>query len=181
MRIHRHMIENHRDYCVQFEVEPVSWTEVPVTAKVLRNQHKRWHRGLWETLRETLWEYRRMLFNPRYGRVELVVVVLGFALGVVNSPYALMFLAVACGYAILVNPGRQGRRGADLPQAHPLARPGGDPAGLGAGERRLPSGDGMVAPGRVAGESARQETGRGDHASAGLRRRVPCCDPSERR
>ena len=108
MRIHRHMIENHRDYCVQFEAEPVSWTEVPVTAKVLRSQHKRWHRGLWETL----WEYRRMLFNPRYGRVELVLVVLGFALGVVNSPYALMFLAVACGYAILVNPGRQGRRGA---------------------------------------------------------------------
>jgi len=98
MRIHRHMIENHRDYCVQFVAEPVSWTEVPVTAKVLRSQHKRWHRGLWETL----WEYHRMLFNPRYGRVELVLVVLGFALGVVNTPFALMFLAVTYGYAILV-------------------------------------------------------------------------------
>ena len=119
MRIHRHMIENRRDYRVQFVAEPVSWTEVPVTAKVLRSQRKRWHRGLWETL----WKYRGMLFNPRYGRVGLVaiphywafelsaplleliglvLVVLGFALGVVSTPYVLMFLAVAYGYAILV-------------------------------------------------------------------------------
>lgn len=119
MRIHRHMIQNRRDYRVQFVAEPVSWTEVPVTATVLRSQRKRWHRGLWETL----WKYRGMLFNPRYGRVGLVsipyywafeliaplvefvglvLVVFGFALGVVSTPYALMFLAVAYGYAILV-------------------------------------------------------------------------------
>jgi len=119
MRIHRHMIDNHRDYRVQFVAEPVSWTEVPVTATVLRSQRKRWHRGLWETL----WKYRGMLFNPRYGKVGLVaipyywafeliaplvelvglvLVAAGFALGVVNVPYALLFLAVAYGYAILV-------------------------------------------------------------------------------
>lgn len=119
LRIHRHMIDNHRDYRVQFVAEPVSWTEVPVTAKVLRRQRMRWHRGLWETL----WKHRTMLLNPRYGRVGLVaipyfwifeliapllelvglaIVGLGFALGVVNFPYALMFLAVAYGYAILV-------------------------------------------------------------------------------
>ena len=119
MRIHRRMIENRRDYRVQFVAEPVSWTEVPVTATVLRTQRKRWHRGLWETL----WKYRRMLFNPRFGRVGLVVIPyywafeliapllelvgltlvgLGFALGVVSTTYALMFLTVAYGYAILV-------------------------------------------------------------------------------
>jgi cellulose synthase/poly-beta-1,6-N-acetylglucosamine synthase-like glycosyltransferase len=119
MRIHRHMIKNRRDYRVHFVAEPVSWTEVPVTVKVLRSQRTRWHRGLWETL----WKYRGMLFNPRYGRVGLValpyywafeliapvlevggfvLVVLGFALGVVNTPYALSFIAVAYGYAILV-------------------------------------------------------------------------------
>jgi cellulose synthase/poly-beta-1,6-N-acetylglucosamine synthase-like glycosyltransferase len=119
MRIHRHMVDNGRDYRVEFVAEPVSWTEVPVTARVLRSQRRRWHRGLWETL----WKYRGMLFNPRYGRIGLValpyywafeliaplleligfvLVVLGFALGVVNTTYALMFMAVAYGYAILV-------------------------------------------------------------------------------
>ena len=119
MRIHRHMIENGRDYRVAFVAEPVSWTEVPVTLKVLRAQRKRWHRGLWETL----WKYRGMCLNPRYGRVGMVaipyswafelvapvielvgfvLVVLGFALGVVATPYALIFMAVAYGYALLV-------------------------------------------------------------------------------
>ncbi len=119
IRIHRHMIANRRDYRIQLVAEPVSWTEVPVTATVLRSQRKRWHRGLWETL----WKYRGMLFNPRYGKVGLVaipyywafeliapllefvglvLVVLGFALGVVNTPYALLFMAVAYGYAIFV-------------------------------------------------------------------------------
>ena len=119
MRIHRYMIDNGRDYRVKFVAEPVSWTEVPVTVKVLRSQRRRWHRGLWETL----WKYRGMLLNPRYGRVGLVaipyywtfeliapflelagfvLVALGFVLGVVNTPYALMFLAVAYGYATLV-------------------------------------------------------------------------------
>jgi len=113
------MIENGRDYVVHFVAEPVSWTEVPVTAKVLRVQRRRWHRGLWETL----WKYRGMVLRPRYGRVGLValpyywafelvapllelvgvvLVVTGFALGVVSTPYALMFMAVAYGYGTLV-------------------------------------------------------------------------------
>ena len=119
MRIHRHMIKNRRDYRVQFVAEPVSWAEVPMTVKVLRRQRSRWHRGLWETL----WKYRGMALNPRYGRVGLValpyywafelvapvlefvgfvLVALGFALGVVNTSYALMFMAVAYGYSTLV-------------------------------------------------------------------------------
>ncbi len=119
MRIHRYMIDNHRDYRVQFVAEPVSWTEVPISTKVLRVQRKRWHRGLWETL----WKYRGMLFNPRYGRigmvalpyfwlfeliapllelVGLVVIVLGISLGVTSANYVLMFMAVAYGYAVLV-------------------------------------------------------------------------------
>jgi cellulose synthase/poly-beta-1,6-N-acetylglucosamine synthase-like glycosyltransferase len=119
MRIHRHLTNERRSYHVEFVAEPISWTEVPVTARVLRSQRRRWHRGLWETL----WKYRGMLGNPRYGRVGLValpyywafelfapllevaglvLVVLGLALGVVNASYAYVFLAVAYGYAVLV-------------------------------------------------------------------------------
>jgi hypothetical protein len=86
---------------------------------VLRSQRRRWHRGLWETL----WKYRGMVGNPRYGRVGLValpyywafelfapllelaglvLVVLGLVLGVVDASYAYVFLAVAYGYAVLV-------------------------------------------------------------------------------
>ncbi|HET7303289.1 MAG TPA: glycosyltransferase [Segeticoccus sp.] len=119
MRIHRHLRSQDRDYRVEFVAEPVCWTEVPSTTRVLSKQRARWHRGLWETL----WTYRGMVANPRYGKVGLVAVPwywlfeliapalelfglvlvgLGLALGVVHVHYALLFLALAYGYALLV-------------------------------------------------------------------------------
>lgn len=119
LRMHRHLREDRQDYHVVFVAEAVCWTEVPATAAVLRRQRSRWHRGLWETL----WKHRVMVGNPRYGRVGMValpyywafelaaplleiagvvLVVLGLALGVVDPSFAVLFLAVAYGYAMLV-------------------------------------------------------------------------------
>jgi len=119
MNIHRQMIREGRDYRVVFVAEPVSWTEVPVTAKDLGSQRRRWHRGLGEVL----WKYRGMTFNPRYGRIGLVavpyywffeliaplieltgivLVPLGLLVGAVNTEFAIKFVLVAYGYALLV-------------------------------------------------------------------------------
>jgi cellulose synthase/poly-beta-1,6-N-acetylglucosamine synthase-like glycosyltransferase len=119
LRLHRTLRDEQRDYRVGFVPEPVVWTEVPSTSKVLRSQRRRWHRGLWETL----WTYRAMVLRPRYGKVGMIalpyywlfelcapllelfgiiVVPLALALGVVDVPYALLFLALAYGLAILV-------------------------------------------------------------------------------
>ena len=69
-RIHRHMREGgHRDYKLVFVSEPVCWTEVPSTREVLARQRRRWSRGL----AEVLWKHRRMMFNPKYGRIGMVV------------------------------------------------------------------------------------------------------------
>jgi cellulose synthase/poly-beta-1,6-N-acetylglucosamine synthase-like glycosyltransferase len=120
MRMHRHLRDHGRDYRMTFVAEPVSWTEVPETLRVLRNQRRRWHRGLWETL----WAYRGMLFRRRYGRigwlalpyywlfelaaplieaVGIVLVPLGLALDVFDVSFALLFLALAYGYAVFVS------------------------------------------------------------------------------
>jgi cellulose synthase/poly-beta-1,6-N-acetylglucosamine synthase-like glycosyltransferase len=120
MRVHRHMRRQKRDYVVTFVAEPVSWTEVPSTAAILGSQRRRWHRGLWEVL----WKYRGMLLNPRYGRIGmlavpyywlfellapliellgLVLVPLGLVTGVVDASYAIRFLLVAYGFALLVS------------------------------------------------------------------------------
>jgi cellulose synthase/poly-beta-1,6-N-acetylglucosamine synthase-like glycosyltransferase len=119
LRMHKLMREAKADYRVEFVPEPVSWTEVPSTFRVLRNQRRRWHRGLWETL----WQYRGMLLRPRYGKVGLValpyywlfeliapllelygivIVPLAVVLDAINVPFALLFLALAYGYAIFV-------------------------------------------------------------------------------
>ena len=119
LRIHRKMMDEGRDYAVEFVPEPVCWTEVPSSYAVLARQRRRWHRGLWETL----WAYRGMMFRKKYGRIGWVVlpyywlfelaapllegfgiifVVLGLALGLVNVPYAILFLVLAYGLAILI-------------------------------------------------------------------------------
>ncbi|WP_040155640.1 glycosyltransferase family 2 protein [Mobilicoccus massiliensis] len=120
MRMHERMTRQHRDYRIEFVSEPIAWTEVPTTLRVLRAQRRRWHRGLWEVL----WSYRGMLGNPRYGRigllvlpwfwafelaapaielVGLVLVTVGLVFGVVDPVYALLFLVLAYGYALLVS------------------------------------------------------------------------------
>jgi cellulose synthase/poly-beta-1,6-N-acetylglucosamine synthase-like glycosyltransferase len=119
VRLHKRMRDSGRDYRIQFVAEPVCWTEVPVTAGVLRRQRRRWHRGLWETL----WAYRAMLGRPRYGRVGLValpwywlfefaapvlelaglaLMILGAAFGVISVVSFGLFMAVAYGYAAMV-------------------------------------------------------------------------------
>ncbi len=120
VRVHRAMRDQRRPYRMVFVAEPVAWTEVPSTCRVLASQRRRWHRGLWEVL----WRHRRMIGNPRYGRIGLValpyyvlfeliapvlelagavLVPVGYALGVVNPTTALAFLLVAYAYAVLVS------------------------------------------------------------------------------
>src|SRR5450759_123221 len=88
---------------IAFVPDPVAWTEVPESAKVLGRQRDRWHRGL----ADVLWRHRRMLFNPRYAFVELLAPVseaagliglaFGLATGVVDWNFAGLFYLTAYG------------------------------------------------------------------------------------
>ncbi|MEF8853045.1 MAG: glycosyltransferase [Haloarculaceae archaeon] len=69
VRLHRHFKETDRTYTVDFVPEPVAWTEVPSNRQVLGRQRRRWYRGMVETVVT----HRRMLFNPRYGRIGAFV------------------------------------------------------------------------------------------------------------
>lgn len=69
VRLHRHLIDNDREYTVDFVPEPVAWTEVPSSRRMLGRQRRRWYRGMVETVVTN----RKMLFNRKYGRVGTVV------------------------------------------------------------------------------------------------------------
>jgi cellulose synthase/poly-beta-1,6-N-acetylglucosamine synthase-like glycosyltransferase len=117
VRLHRHCLEKSIPYTIGFVPDPVAWTECPGTLKVLGRQRDRWQRGLVETLLR----HRKMLLNPRYGRIGMLaypyfvflemlsplVEVLGYvgflvalALGRVSTLYATAFLSVAIGLGI---------------------------------------------------------------------------------
>jgi cellulose synthase/poly-beta-1,6-N-acetylglucosamine synthase-like glycosyltransferase len=112
VRLHRYIGDHRLPYRLRFVPDPVCWTEVPETLRVLRRQRSRWHRGLLDTLLR----HRVMLGRPRYGNVGLlalpafvlfelfgpVVELLGYLVlpiaylvGVLNTPYMLAFMALA--------------------------------------------------------------------------------------
>lgn len=112
IRLHRYIGDHRLPYRLRFVPDPVCWTEVPETLRVLRRQRSRWHRGLLDTLLR----HRAMIGRPRYGAVGLLsmpafvafelfgpvvellgylVVPIAYLVGILNTPYMLAFLALA--------------------------------------------------------------------------------------
>ncbi|MFW6071812.1 MAG: glycosyltransferase family 2 protein [Candidatus Bipolaricaulota bacterium] len=120
IRLHKYMREKKEDYTISFIPDPVCWTQVPSSLKVLSRQRNRWQRGLAEALTYN-W---KMIFNPKYGTIGLlglpfflifellgplvevsgyVVFAVSFALGLINLPFATLFLTLALLYGILLS------------------------------------------------------------------------------
>jgi len=63
-------------YKVAFIPDPLCWTEVPSTFKILKNQRNRWTRGSIDTVLK----HRDMFLNPKYGKM-----------GILSFPYWVLF------------------------------------------------------------------------------------------
>ncbi len=63
------MKANSRKYAVRYVPETLCWTEGPTTLKVFGRQRSRWARGLAQIMSI----HRKILFNPRFGRLGLIV------------------------------------------------------------------------------------------------------------
>jgi len=120
VRLHKYLrAEGSRDR-IQFVPDPVAWTEAPTTLRGLGRQRERWHRGLISTLVA----HFDLFFNPRYGRTGMlafpfffigemlapVIEALGYVafgigliVGVVSLQFALLFLAAAIGFGLLLS------------------------------------------------------------------------------
>jgi len=72
VRMRRYMHEHEMPYIVTYIPDPLCWTEVPDSYKILGHQRRRWSRGL----TKTLWIHKKIIFNPKYGR-----------LGILSYPY----------------------------------------------------------------------------------------------
>ena len=99
---------------IEFVPDPVAWTEVPESLKVLGRQRDRWHRGL----ADAMWRHRRMFLNPRYGvtglfvfpcyvviellapiieAAGLIAIATSIILHTINTQFALLFYLTAYG------------------------------------------------------------------------------------
>ncbi|MCU7613457.1 sulfatase-like hydrolase/transferase [Chryseobacterium sp. GMJ5] len=92
VRMRKYMEERNEAYEVLTIPDPLCWTEAPETKDILKKQRNRWMRG---TI-ETLWKHRKMMFNPKYGK-----------LGMISLPYWFFFellgpLVEFSGYIIFI-------------------------------------------------------------------------------
>ncbi len=69
VRLRRHAAERGGQGAVVFVPDPVAWTEVPETLRVLGRQRDRWQRGL----ADVMVRHRGLVGRPSYGRLGLVV------------------------------------------------------------------------------------------------------------
>ncbi|SMO47213.1 glycosyltransferase [Fodinibius sediminis] len=120
VRLHEYYRSQKTPYRIRFISEPVCWTEVPEDKASLAQQRNRWHRGL----ADSLFRYRHMLFNPRYGRIGLfampffvfvellspviefsgyILVPLSWWMGITNGHFALLFMTVAVLFGMILS------------------------------------------------------------------------------
>ena len=118
LRLYRSRLEHNLPCRIAFFPDPICWTEAPSTWSSLVRQRDRWQRGL----AQMLFQHRRLIFNPRYGRIGLFAVpyfvffellgptieVLGYGaftasiiLGIAPLSYTLVFLAFAVLFGLL--------------------------------------------------------------------------------
>ena len=109
-----------RPYRIVFVPDPVCWTEVPGNWNMLRRQRNRWHRGMLQSLSR----HRKMMFNPRYGVIGMVVcpyflifetmgpfvetlgyisVPLAWALGLLNTEFLVLFFVFAVAFGVFLS------------------------------------------------------------------------------
>jgi cellulose synthase/poly-beta-1,6-N-acetylglucosamine synthase-like glycosyltransferase len=69
VRLRRYMHEvEKKKYRVAFIPDPLCWTEVPETYKVLARQRNRWTRGAIDTILK----HKKMFLNPKYGLIGML-------------------------------------------------------------------------------------------------------------
>lgn len=86
MKLHHYFRENKLQYQMKYVPDSICWTQAPFNLRSLRKQRERWHCGLIQTI----WKYRSMILNPKYGFI-----------GMVAMPYSILY-ELYCPFFILL-------------------------------------------------------------------------------
>ncbi|MCF7853047.1 MAG: glycosyltransferase family 2 protein [Simkaniaceae bacterium] len=118
IKLHRKMKERKQKYKIFHLPDPIAWTMAPETWGELKKQRVRWHLAVLEPL----FFHKRMLFNPKYGFIGLVVypfwlfgemldpvietigyfyILSTWYLGILNASFFFLYLAMSLGIILL--------------------------------------------------------------------------------
>jgi len=120
VRLHRQWRERRAAYAIRYVPEPVCWTEVPESLKILKRQRNRWQRGTVETISM----HRKVALRPKFGLMGMFAVpyfalfemfgpavesagyittVLGLAVGLITKEVAILFFVVSVLFGIVLS------------------------------------------------------------------------------
>ncbi|MGH2841450.1 MAG: glycosyltransferase, partial [Solirubrobacteraceae bacterium] len=97
---HRYFRANNVPYRIVMVPDATVWTQAPTSWRDICNQRKRWQR----IVLETIWKYRSMLFNPRYGSIGMLTmpyVLVYEALGAFIEAFAYVFVILLASLGLL--------------------------------------------------------------------------------
>ena len=118
-RMCSYMKSNNKRYAVKYVPLTLCWTEGPTTLKVFGRQRSRWARGLAQIMSI----HRKILFNPRFGRLGLIVFTYNFFFellapliefggilfyiyliitGQINWPYAIILIVFVYTFSVMI-------------------------------------------------------------------------------
>ncbi len=86
VKLHEFCRLNSIKYKIKYEPDAICWSQVPEKLSDLKKQRKRWHLGLYQTMKK----HSGLFVNPRYGLVSLVSY-LYFLIYELLSPFIEMF------------------------------------------------------------------------------------------
>ncbi|MFA6753520.1 MAG: glycosyltransferase, partial [Bacilli bacterium] len=119
MKLHTYYHKNNKKYYIAYVPDAVCWTQVPESLRVLKNQRKRWHVGMGQSLKIS----KFMLFNPTYKTVGmlsypyfllfeyitplieilgLITILLSFIFKIINIQFFILYLLVYMGFNLIV-------------------------------------------------------------------------------
>lgn len=119
VKLHKYCISNNVPYSIKYATDAICWSQVPERLKDLKNQRKRWHLGLFQTM----WKHRTLMANPKFGAVSFISYIyfllyellspfievfgvatmfIAFLLDLLNVPFMLLFLAMYAVYSSIL-------------------------------------------------------------------------------
>jgi cellulose synthase/poly-beta-1,6-N-acetylglucosamine synthase-like glycosyltransferase len=98
VRLWKYFKDSKRKARAVFLPGPVCWTEAPEKFRQLYKQRARWHQGL----AETIWLYRHMIFEPKYGTIGIFAIPYYFFLEFLAP--LLKIVAIPVGVILITDP-----------------------------------------------------------------------------
>ncbi len=120
IKLHAFCRENNILYRIRYATDAVCWTQVPEHLKDLRGQRRRWHIGLFQSMKA----HSKILMNPKYGLVSFIsylyflfyellspyievigilTMVLAAVFGFLNAKFMLMYMLIYVAFSSILS------------------------------------------------------------------------------